>query len=245
MKTVLITGGSAGIGLATAKAFINNGAIVFITGRNPDNLKKAEAEINSPNLKTIVSDITDLTSISALAQTIADKEEKLDVLFLNAGIGTFASIETTSEENFDEQFNTNVKGMFFTLQKLIPHLAEGSAVILSSSGASVSAAPNTSVYSATKSAVDAIGRVAASELAIRKIRVNVIAPGPTITQGFNNSVPAEAVKGLQKQTAASIPLKRLGLAEEIADTVIFLASNANITGAYLSVDGGFTLRSKV
>lgn len=245
MKSVLITGGSAGIGLATAKAFINKGATVFITGRNPDNLKKAEAEINSPNLKTIVSDITDLTSISALAQTIADTEEKLDVLFLNVGIGTFAPIETTTEENFDEQFNTNVKGMFFTLQKLIPHLADGSAVILTSSGASVSAAPNTSVYSATKSAVDAIGRVAASELANRKIRVNVIAPGPTVTRGFNNSVPSEAAKGLQEQTAASIPLKRLGLAEEIADTVIFLASNANITGAYLPVDGGFTLRSKV
>ncbi len=182
-----------------------------------------------------------------MAQTIAESGNKLDVLFLNAGLGRFSPIETTSEEDFDIQFNTNVKGMFFTLQSLIAHLAEGASVILTSSGASVSTVPNTSVYSATKAAIDTIGRVAASELASRKIRVNIIAPGPTATPGFNNSVPAEAQQNLQEQSAANIPLKRLGTPEEIANTVLFLSSDkaSFITGACVSVDGGITLRAKV
>src|SRR5699024_7901618 len=117
MKSVLITGGSTGIGFATAKAFIKEGAMVFITGRNPDSLNQAAKEINSPRLKTIVSDITERESISALAQTIGNTEKKLDTLFLNAGIGKFAPIEATTEEDFDTQFNTNVKGLFFTLDR--------------------------------------------------------------------------------------------------------------------------------
>lgn len=244
MKSVLITGGSSGIGLAAAKAFIKEGATVFITGKNRDNLKKAETEINSPNLKALVSDTTDLASISALAETISEWRNKLDVLFLNAGIGTFASIETTTEERFDAQFNLNVKGTFFTLQKLIPYLAEGASVILTSSGASISAVPYSGVYAATKAAVDTIGRVAASELADRKIRVNVIAPGPTVTPGFNHSFPAEALQDSQEQIASNILLRRLGTPEEIAKAVLFLASNeaSFITGAYLPVDGGITLR---
>jgi len=240
MKSVLITGGSTGIGFATAKAFIKEGAMVFITGRNPDSLNQAAKEINSPRLKTIVSDITEMESISALAQTIGNTEKKLDTLFLNAGIGKFAPIEATTEEDFDTQFNTNVKGLFFTLQKMISHLAEGASVILTSSGASISAVASNVVYSATKAAVDTIGRVAATELADRNIRVNIVAPWPTSTPGFGKAIPEEAVKEVQKQ----FPLKRIGQPEEIADTVLFLASDKSsfITGAYLSVDGGLTLR---
>jgi len=244
MKTVLITGGSGGIGLATAKAFIKQGATVFITGKNPDNLKKAEAEINSTNLKTIVSDLTDLKSISVLAQTIADTSKKLDVLFLNAGIGKGTPIVATTEADYDLLFNTNVKGLYFTLQKLIPHLADGASVTLTSSGASISAVPYTSVYSATKAAVDAIARVAASELLERKIRVNVVSPGPTDTGMFNGTIKDFSPEAIQ-EVINRYPLKRIGKPEEIANTVVFLASNEYVTGAYLSVDGGLTLRSKV
>src|SRR5699024_10583250 len=152
----------------------------------------------------------------------------------------FAPIEATTEEDFDTQFNTNVKGLFFTLQKMISHLAEGASVILTSSGASISAVASNVVYSATKAAVDTIGRVAATELADRDIRVNIVDPGPTSTPGFGKAIPEEAVKEVQKQ----FPLKRIGQPEEIADTVLFLASDKSsfITGAYLSVDGGLTLR---
>jgi NAD(P)-dependent dehydrogenase (short-subunit alcohol dehydrogenase family) len=128
-KNVVITGGTTGIGLATAKAFINAGANVWITGRNAENLQKAAEEINSPNLKTVVSDTSKLADISILEKAVAESGNKLDVLFLNAGIATFAPIEQATEADFDAQFNTNVKGHFFTLQKLIPHLANGAAVV--------------------------------------------------------------------------------------------------------------------
>ena len=244
-KNVLITGGSTGIGLATAKAFIEKGANVFITGKNADNLKKAAAEINNSKLKTIVSDIADMASISALAKTIADTGNKLDVLFLNAGIAPWASIEETTEKVFDDLFNINVKGLFFTLQKLIPYLAESSSVIVTSSGVSIAGYANASAYSATKSAVDAIARVAATELADRKIRVNIVAPGPIETPILYKVMPKEAVDAALDHMANNVvPLKRLGNAEEVANTVLFLASNgaSYITGSYLSVDGGATVR---
>jgi NAD(P)-dependent dehydrogenase (short-subunit alcohol dehydrogenase family) len=132
-KSVVITGGTTGIGLATAKAFINAGATVWITGRSADNLQKAADEINSSNLKTVVSDTSKLADISILEKAVTDSGSKLDVLFLNAGIAVFAPIEQVTEADFDAQFNTNVKGHFFTLQKLLPHLADGASVIFTSS----------------------------------------------------------------------------------------------------------------
>lgn len=240
-KHVLITGGSTGIGLATAKAFILEGANVFITGKNADNLQKAAAEINSPKLKTIVSDTANLTSISALVKTIEETENKLDVLFLNAGIAKFVPIEATTEEIFDSQFNINVKGLFFTLQKLIPHLAEGSSVLLTSSSVATSSPINGSAYSATKAAVNAIGRVAANELAERKIRVNIVSPGPVETPIIGKNLPAEAIVGFRDHISANTLVKRIGTSEEIANTVLFLASDAAsfITGTELLVDGGY------
>lgn len=149
-KNVVITGGTTGIGLATAKAFINAGANVWITSRNTENLQKAAGEINSPNLKTVISDTSKLADISILEKAVADSGVTLDVLFFNAGIATFVPIEKATEAEFDATFNTNVKGHFFTLQKLIPHLANGAAVVFTSSAVATASNLDTSIYSATK-----------------------------------------------------------------------------------------------
>lgn len=237
-KKVIVSGGSKGIGLATAKAFIEAGANVWITGRNKEGLQNAEAEINSPKLKTIVSDTSDLKSIKALEQEIAHNGDKIDVLFLNAGIASFAPLEHATEAEFDDQFNTNVKGVFFTLQRLLPHIAHGGAVIFTSSTNATAAAQGSSIYSATKAALNKIAQVAANELADRNIRVNIVSPGPTETPGLKNAVPTEALAYLSSKTA----VQRLGKVEEIAHAVLFLASDqaSFITGTEITVDGGFT-----
>ncbi len=237
-KNVVITGGSKGIGFATAKAFISAGAQVLIIGRNADSLKKAETEINNPNLKTIVSDTSDLKSIAVLEKTVSADGNKIDVLFLNAGIASFASIEQATEAEFDAQFNTNVKGVYFTLQQLLPHIANGGAVVFTSSTNATAAALGSSIYAATKSALNKIAQVAANELAERNIRVNIISPGPTQTPGLENAVSAEAKEYLASITA----MQRLGKPEEIAKTVLFVASEkaSFITGTEIIVDGGVT-----
>jgi NAD(P)-dependent dehydrogenase (short-subunit alcohol dehydrogenase family) len=236
-KNVVITGGTTGIGLASAKAFINAGANVWITGRNADNLQKAVAEINSTKLRTVVSDTSKLTDILVLEKAISESGNKLDVLFLNAGIGTFAPIEQATEADFDAQFNTNVKGHFFTLQKLIPHLANGAAVIFTSSTVATASNLGTSIYSATKGALNKIAQIAANELADRKIRVNIVSPGPVQTPGLDSAVPQEAKAYLSAATA----LQRLGNPYEIAKAVLFLASEdaSFITGTELVADGGY------
>lgn len=236
-KNVVITGGTTGIGLATAKAFISAGANVWITGRNSENLQKASAEINNPKLYTLVSDTSKTEGISVLEKAVADTGNKLDVLFLNAGIATFEPIEKVTEANFDAQFNTNVKGHFFTLQKLLPHLADGAAVVFTSSTVATAANSGASVYSATKGALNKIAQIAANELAGRKIRVNIVSPGPILTPGLENAVPAEAKEYLSGATA----LQRIGDPDEIAQTVLFLASDAAsfITGTEIVADGGY------
>ena len=236
-KNVVITGGSTGIGLATAKAFINAGATVWITGRSAENLQKAAAEINSPKLKTLVSDTANLAGIAVLEKAVVESRNKVDVLFLNAGIGVFAPIELATEADFDAQFNTNIKGPYFTLQKLLPHLANEAAVLFTSSTVATASNMGTSIYSATKGALNKIAQIAANELAERKIRVNIISPGPIATPGLEKAVPAEA-KG---HLAAATALQRLGHPDEIAKTVLFLASDAAsfITGTELLVDGGY------
>ncbi len=238
-KNVIITGGSAGIGLATAKTFIAKGADVLVTGRNTGSLDQASSAINSPKFKTFASDISKQEDIAALEREVSESGKKVDVLVLNAGIAKQFSIEETTEEVFDDLFNINVKGLFFTLQKLIPHLAEGASIILISSGVSVSGYAQMGAYAATKSAVDAIARTAAIELADRKIRVNTVAPGLTDTP-MNQQTPEE----IKNAIAAAVPLKRIGEAEEIANAIVFLASDeaSYISGSYLSVDGGVTIR---
>ena len=236
-KNVVITGGTTGIGLATAKAFISAGANVWITGRNRANLTAAAAEIDNPKLRTVVSDTSKLEDIAILKKTIAESGIKLDVLFLNAGIAAFAPIEQATEAEFDAQFNTNVKGHFFTSQKLIPWLADGAAVLFNSSMVATAANVGTSVYSATKGALNKIARIAANELAERKIRVNIFSPGPVQTPGFENAVTPEGKIDL----AAGTALQRLGNPDEIARTVLFLASEdaSFITGVEIVADGGY------
>ncbi|TQM21095.1 SDR family oxidoreductase [Chryseobacterium aquifrigidense] len=236
-KNVVITGGTTGIGLATAKAFINAGAQVWITGRSASNLEKAATEINNPNLKTVISDTSKISEIAILEKTIAETGNKLDVLFLNAGIGKFEPIAEVTEENFDAQFNTNVKGNFFTLQKLIPHLADGASVIFTSSTVATAANAGAIVYSATKGAINKIAHVAANELASRKIRVNIVSPGSTETPGLNSVITPE----IKDYFASVTALQRLGRPEEIAQTVMFLASDSAsfITGTEIVADGGY------
>ncbi|QES87859.1 SDR family oxidoreductase [Rhizosphaericola mali] len=218
-------------------AFIEEGAIVWITGRSEANLKKAAEEINSPNLKTVVSDTSSLQGITVLEKAIAESGIRIDVLYLNAGIAIFAPIAQITEADFDSQFSTNVKGPFFTLQKLMPHLADGSSIILTSSGVATGAAIATAAYSATKAALNKLAHVAINELADRKIRVNLISPGPIQTPGLDSVAPGDALAYLASSTA----LQRLGKAEEIASTVLFLASKsaAYINGADIAIDGGF------
>jgi NAD(P)-dependent dehydrogenase (short-subunit alcohol dehydrogenase family) len=236
-KNVVITGGTTGIGFATAKAFISAGATVWITGRNAENLEKAAAELNSTNLRTVVSDTSNSAGIAALEKEIAAGGMKVDVLFLNAGIAVFTPIEHATEEDFDAQFNTNVKGPYFTLQKLLPYLSDGSSVLFTSSTVATARVLGGSIYSATKGALNKIAQIAANELAERKIRVNIVSPGPVATPGLDKAVPEEA-KG---HLAAATALQRLGHPDEVAKTVLFLASdNASfISGAELLVDGGY------
>jgi NAD(P)-dependent dehydrogenase (short-subunit alcohol dehydrogenase family) len=245
-KNVLITGGTSGIGLATAKAFINEGANVIVTGKNAENLKNAALEINSPNFTTLLSDTAILSEISALENKIIEIGSKLDVLCLNAGISKFALIEQATEDEFDSQFNVNVKGLYFTLQKMIPHLREGASVVVTSSAVSTGAYANLSIYSATKSAVDTIARIAATELAHRNIRVNIISPGPIDTPILGKAMSAEDAKSTQEfyKTGGLIPMKRIGDAKEVAKAVLYLSSESSsfITGCSLSIDGGVALR---
>lgn len=236
-KNVLITGGTTGIGLATAKAFVNAGAQVWITGRNENNLQAAAKEIDNALLKTITSDTSKLNDISILADKIIASGNKIDVLFLNAGIAKFEPLAEVTEADFDAQFNTNVKGHFFTLQKLLPHLADGASVVFTSSTVATAANLGASVYSATKSALSKIAQIAANELAPRKIRVNIVSPGPIATPGLDSVVTAE----IKDYFATVTALQRLGQPEEIAQTVLFLASDAAsfITGTEIVADGGY------
>jgi NAD(P)-dependent dehydrogenase (short-subunit alcohol dehydrogenase family) len=236
-KNVVITGGTTGIGLATAQAFIKAGATVWVTGRNAQNLEKASASINSPNLKTVVSDTSKIADIDILEKAVAESGKKVDVLFLNAGIAVFTPIEHTTEADFDAQFNTNVKGHYFTLQKLIPHLESGAAVVFTSSTVATAANAGTSVYSATKGALNKVAQIAANELAEKNIRVNIISPGPVLTPGLEGVIPAEVRPNLAAATAQ----QRLAHPDEIASTVLFLASDAAsfVTGTELVADGGY------
>ncbi|MFD2904230.1 SDR family NAD(P)-dependent oxidoreductase [Sphingobacterium anhuiense] len=236
-KNVVITGGTTGIGFATAAAFIDAGANVWITGRKEENLQAAARQIDNPRLTTVLSDTSNFEGIATLQNLIIENNIKIDVLFLNAGIATFAPIEQVTEADFDAQFNTNVKGHFFTLQKLIPHLQTGSSVIFTSSTVATASNLGASVYSATKGALNKIAQIAANELASKNIRVNVVSPGPIETPGLQSVVPQEAIDHL----AAATSLQRIGKPEEIANTVLFLASDkaSFINGTEFLVDGGY------
>ena len=239
-KVAVVTGGSTGIGLATAQQFVAEGAYVFITGRRESELDEAVATIGQ-NVTAVQGDVSNLTDLDRLYAKVKEEKGTLDIVFANAGGGSFASLSEITEEQFDKEFNINVKGLLFTVQKALPLLKDGGSVILNASIAGVKGMPNFSVYSATKAAVRSFARTWTVDLKDRKIRVNAVSPGPIETPALDGlgSSPQE-IQQFKDGMAATVPLGRLGQPEELAKAVVFLASDDSsfITGIELFVDGG-------
>jgi len=235
-KTAVITGGNSGIGLATAREFIKEGASVIITGRNKATVDQAVAELGA-SAKGVVADLSRLDSIRQLAGEVTAITPRVDVLFINAGIAKFAPIEGVDEAFFDEQFDINVKGAYFTIQQLLPLMGEGGSIVLNTSINAHIGMPNASIYAATKAAVLTFAKNLSAELLPRKIRVNAVSPGPIVTPLHEKlGLPAEAAEGMK----SLIPIGRFGTADEIARIVVFFASEDSsfVLGAELIADGG-------
>ena len=232
-KVAVITGGTTGIGLAVAKLFVSEGAYVFITGRRQRELDEAVKEIGS-NVTGIQGDVSKLGDLDRLYETIEAKS-RLDIVFANAGVGEFAPLGKITEEHFDKIFDINVKGALFTVQKALPLLNDGGSIILTGSVGSVKGTPAFGVYGASKAAIRNFVRAWTVELKDRRIRSNVLSPGPTDTP-LVAGAPSERVA----QIVSSIPMGRMGTSEEIAKAALFLASNDSsfVTGIELFVDGG-------
>ena len=240
-KVAVVTGGNSGIGYAAAKDFIDNGAEVVITGRNAEAVNRAAEEIGAVG---IVADQSSLADTDSLVNQVKSQFGKVDILFINAGIVTMAPIEVLTEEQFDNNMDINFKGAFFTLQKFIPILHEGASVINLSSINAYAGMPNTAVYGASKAALNAITRVAALELAPKKIRVNAISPGPVKTPIFGKAgLDESAINEFSSAMQNRVPLKRFGESDDIAKLVTFLASDdaSFITGSEYVIDGGVIL----
>ncbi len=241
-KVAVITGGNSGIGLATAKEFIQQGAKVIITGRDQEKVDQALAELGV-GASGIVSDTADLGAIDQLAAKLASDYGKIDVLFLNAGVAWLAPIEAVDEAFFDRTFNTNVKGLYFTVQKLLPLFTSGGSIILNTSINANIGMPNTTVYAASKAAVVSLARTLSGELVGRGIRVNAISPGPINTPIFSKmGMSDDQIQAVAQQIQSQIPMNRFGKPEEIAKTAAFFASDDSsfIIGAELVADGGMS-----
>jgi NAD(P)-dependent dehydrogenase (short-subunit alcohol dehydrogenase family) len=244
-KVALVTGGNSGIGYAAAAELAEQGAKVIVTGRNKEALAKAENELN---VTGIVADQADLKSIDNLVSEVKSKFGKIDIIFLNAGIASFAPVESASEEHYDSIMNVNVKGVYFSVQKLLPILNDNGSIIFNTSINANIGMPNSSVYAASKGAILSFNRVLATELAPKNIRVNAISPGPVETPLYGKiGLSKEEVEGFGSVLGDKILLKRFGKASEIAKTVSFLASDDSsfITGTEIVVDGGLTVNSVV
>ena len=239
-KIAIITGGSTGMGLATAKRFVLEGADhVFITGRRKDTLESAVAEVGD-KVTGIPGDVASLSDLDRLYEFVDGYGRKIDVIFANAGISLQASLGTVDEKFFDLHFDANVKGLFFTVQKALPRLKDGASIILNASIATVKGFPSISVYSATKAAVRSFARTWTNELRERRIRVNAISPGHIDTPIFESWQQGDALVQMKQELAKNVPLGRLGDPDEIAKAVAFLASDdaSYISGIELFVDGG-------
>jgi NAD(P)-dependent dehydrogenase (short-subunit alcohol dehydrogenase family) len=239
-KIALITGGSSGIGLATAKHFVSEGAFVFITGRDQSRLDEAVKEIGS-NIIGVQGDVSTLKDLDRLFARIQKEKGKLDIVFANAGTFKYATLGSIEEELFDNTFNSNVKGLLFTVQKALPLLPDGASIVLNGSIVGSKGLAANSVYSATKAAVRSFARTFTTDLKARHIRVNVVSPGPIDTPGLQELFGSTDV-GRQRMANIGnlVPMGRLGKADEIAKAVVFLASDDSsyITGIELFVDGG-------
>jgi NAD(P)-dependent dehydrogenase (short-subunit alcohol dehydrogenase family) len=239
-KIALITGGNSGIGLATAKQFVNEGADVFITGRRESELAEAVKEIGR-NVTGIQGDVSNPGDLDRLFAQIKREKGKLDIVFANAGVARYAPFGEITEEFYDSIFNINVKGLLFTVQKALPLLPDGASIILNASIVASKGLPANSVYSATKAAVRSFARTWTTDLKDRRIRVNAVSPGATDTPGLSELLASAGV-GEQRLNMISntVPLGRLGTPDEIAKAVVFLASDDSsyITGTELFVDGG-------
>jgi NAD(P)-dependent dehydrogenase (short-subunit alcohol dehydrogenase family) len=240
-KIALITGGNSGIGLATAKRFVKEGAHVFITGRRQAALDDAAKEIGS-GATAIRSDISDLADLDRLFARIKQQIGRLDILFANAGLGEFAPLGQITEAHFDKTFGINVKGTLFTVQKALPLMPDGASIVINGSMVSIKGSAAFSVYAATKAALRSFARTWSVDLKSRKIRVNVISPGTVITPGYKTELGMtdDQIEQVKAQTAATAPLGRVGTPDEVAKAVSFLASDDSsyITGIELFVDGG-------
>jgi NAD(P)-dependent dehydrogenase (short-subunit alcohol dehydrogenase family) len=241
-KVAVITGGNSGIGLATAQAFIQEGAKVAIFGRNAQTLDEAAKVLGEKSI-AVQGDVTNSENLEALFTKTQNTFGKVDVLYINAGVAQFAPIEATSEEIFDHIMNVDFKGAYFTIQKALPHLNDGASIILTTSGANVLGMPGSSVYAASKAALRSLARTLSAELIGRGIRVNAVSPGPIETPIFGRmGLSAEEIEGFGQSVMQQVPMKRLGQPEEIAKAVLFLASSDSsyVLGIELTVDGGMT-----
>jgi len=241
-KVAVITGGNSGIGLATAKEFKEQGARVVITGRDQQTLDDAKREIGSDVL-AVRSDTSSLTEIDKLFAAVKEKFGKIDVLFVNAGIGEFAPIESVTEESFDSIMDINFKGAYFTIQKALPLLNDNASIVLNASIVAYIGMPNSSVYAASKAALITLARTLSAELVGRGIRVNVVSPGPVSTPILGRmGMPPEVLEETAKSIQAQVPMKRFGRPEEIAKTVLFLASEDSsfLLGTEIVADGGMS-----
>src|SRR5213595_1353788 len=240
-KVVLITGGNSGIGLATAKQFVNEGAYVFITGRREKELAAAVKEIGK-NVTAIQGDVSNLDDLDRLFTQIKKEKGKIDIVFANAGVARYAPLEAITEDFFDSIFDINVKGVLFTVQKALLLLRDGGAIILNASIFASKGLSSNSVYSATKAAVRSFARTWTTDLKDRRIRVNAVSPGSTDTPGLNGLLASSEVGEQRRKLINSVvPLGRFGTPDEIAKAVVFLASDDSsyVTGTELFVDGGF------
>ena len=240
-KVALITGGNSGIGLATAKQFVNEGAYVFITGRREAELAAAKKQIGK-NVTAIQGDVSNLDDLDRLFVQIKKEKGKIDIVFANAGVARYAPLGTITEDFFDSIFDINVKGVLFTVQKSLPLLRDGGSIILNASIVATKGLSSNSVYSATKAAVRSFARTWTTDLKDRRIRVNAISPGPIDTPGLSELLASsETGEQRRKMISTTVPLGRFGRPEEIAKAVVFLASDdaSYITGIELFVDGGF------
>jgi NAD(P)-dependent dehydrogenase (short-subunit alcohol dehydrogenase family) len=242
-KVAVITGGSSGLGLATARRFVDEGAYVFITGRRQKELDEVVRSIGR-NISAVQGDMAVLSDIQRLYATVREQKGKVDIVFANAGTGAFGSLGQITEQHFDSQFDLNVKGLLFTVQEALPLLQDGGAVVLNASIVSTTSSAAMSVYSASKAAVRSFARTWSVDLKDRRIRVNAISPGIVPIPVYNTSLgmSEEQVEQYVASAIPSIPLGRAGTPDEIAKAVVFLASDDSsyVTGIELFVDGGMT-----